>query len=382
MKKEYNVFDYMYWRGDLPFESSPFNEIDNLILSMICFFDFSGIVPALPSHDSVSLRYAVEEYLSRADKTRHLGAIIPDAIIDLGEKAASSKRFGSLQVTAYENTVVEEREMQFAALTYLLPYGDMFISFRGTDDTLVGWREDFDMTLEKQVQSQKRATEYLNAVYGTHKRPYYTGGHSKGGNLAVWSSLNVPQEVQKALITAYNNDGPGFNTDMVKTPEYKRISGRIRTIIPESSIVGMFLEHDEKYQVIHSTQSFILQHDPFSWSVDRDRFVYVPDRSTIAKKSDEAIGRWIDGMTVEERKLLVDSLFKIVESTNAKTLSDLSKNKLRNMALMVKAASGMDRKTKGMINTVLKKMFDQPEQNDGAEQKPEKKMKVGAAKKA
>ena len=364
MKKDYNVFDYLHWRGDLSFEDAPFNEVDNLILSMMSFPDFLGIVPSLPSPASVSFEYAMDQFLSRQDKSKHLGAIIPDTIIELSELASKTRRFGSLQLTAYENTVDEEKDMQFAALTVILPYGKMFASFRGTDDTLVGWREDFDLAFTPQVNAQHRAAEYLNSVCSIHSGEYYTGGHSKGGNLAVWSVLNVPPEVQDRLICAYNNDGPGFGTDMTKTAEYKRLNGRIKTIIPESSIVGMLLEHDEKYEVIHSTENFIMQHDPLSWVVDCDKFVYMPERSSTGKRSDAAIKKWIASLSKDEMKLFTENLFKVLDATDAKTLTELSKNKLKNAFLMLKAARNMDKETKAAMNEIIRKLFEKDKKSD------------------
>lgn len=354
MDKENNVFDYVYWRGDIPFEHSPFNEIDSLVLSVMAFHDFDGIVPRLPGHLSVSFKRAMEDYDSGHDANDHLGALIPDTMTELTRLASKSRRFGSLQLTAFENTVDENECMQFSAVTVLLPYGRMFVAFRGTDDTIVGWREDLEMSLTRQVGAQKRAAEYLGAVYNIHRRPYYTGGHSKGGNLAAWAALTVSPDIQRKLIRAYNNDGPGFNQDMMNTPEYKRIAGRIKTVVPESSVIGMLLEHDEKCELIHSTSSFVLQHDPLTWAVDRDRFVYVHERTRVGKRADDALRRWIDGMCIEDRRLFIDNMFSILGSADAKTITDITRNKLKNLLSMIKTVRSMDGQTRDRMLLLLR----------------------------
>ena len=242
-----NMMDYIDWRGDLEFSQVPLCEVDNLILSVLCYVDFENMIPS--SFDqSVLFNTAAKSYLKqhRGEKA-YLGAIMPPQIVALMARAAKSKRFGTIRVCGYVNHVDDETETQFSALTYLLDEDTAFVAFKGTDDTIIGWKENFNMSFIHPVPAQTAAAEYLDdavAALGGKKR-FYVGGHSKGGNLAVYSLVKCSPQTNAKVLSAFNNDGPGFTTDFISGAEYQDSHERIRTIIPQSSVVGMLLEHEE-----------------------------------------------------------------------------------------------------------------------------------------
>ncbi len=184
--------------------------------------------------------------------------------------AAETERFRDTRLFAFESRNDEAKQMQFAAVSFLLPDGSVFIAYRGTDTSLVGWKENFNMSYLETVPAQARATEYAQEVIRACKhRPYRIGGHSKGGNLAAWAAVHLPKLQGKRLLAAYNNDGPGFHADLLDTPAYRRVEDRLHTYIPESSIVGVLLVHAEDYDVIDSTShaAAAMQHEALSWQV-------------------------------------------------------------------------------------------------------------------
>ena len=357
MKRVRTVHDYMQWRGDLTLEQDPFNEVDSVILGMVSFLDFSGIVPAPGEAGTVAFRHAVDEFDAIPGKDRHFGVIIPDETLDLAREAAHCPRYADARLFAFENQVDESREMQFAAVTFLLSDGTLFAAFRGTDDTIVGWKEDFNMSFMSHVPAQDRAAAYLNTVARQYPGGIRTGGHSKGGNLAIWSVVHADEDVRNRVIRAYSNDGPGFSREMLESDAYRTMRDRCITFVPQSSLVGMLMEHDENYRIIRSAQTGLMQHDPFSWDLERNHYVYLPERSLFGEHSDSAMRLWTESMTAEEKQILVRDLFEVLESTGARTLTELDENRVKNLTTMYKTVAGYDKSRRKRMNQLLGRLL-------------------------
>ena len=354
-----NMLDYIDWRGDLPFSSVPLNEVDNLVLSAICYVDFEGIVS--PSFNKpILLSTAAKAYLRRhKGEKAYLGAIVPPQIITLMAKAAKSKRFGSVRVCGYINHVNDESQSQFSAITYLLDENNICVSYRGTDDSIIGWKENFNMSFMHPVPAQIEALSYLEDVAGERMGNIYVAGHSKGGNLAVYAVTKCKETTLSRIISAYNNDGPGFNTEFIESDAYQRAKIKIRTIIPESSVVGMLLEHEESYEVVKSSESGLLQHDPLSWEVMGGSFIHLDTISEESKFIDKTIKEWLGEMAVEDREVFVDNLFDALSSTSAKTLTDLNADRKK----ILKAWSGLDTETRNTVFKYIKLLFKEKTKN-------------------
>ena len=241
-----NVSDYLKWRGDLDFSQAPFNDVDNLILAQIAYVDFTDIVPAPGSIETITIAEAADTFFDTHDEKeiKKCKSFIGKAPYLLRE-AAATKRFGSLILTNYVDYVDGGKEEQFAAFHVRIDNRLTYIAFRGTDDTLVGWKEDFNMSFLSPVPSQKDAVRYIDTTVQRSEGKLILGGHSKGGNLAVYASVFARPSVKKRIITVYNNDGPGFDSDFVKHPDYLAILPRIKSIVPYGSVVGMLLNPHE-----------------------------------------------------------------------------------------------------------------------------------------
>lgn len=357
MKNIDTILDYLHWRGDLSFAQDPFNEVDSLILSMACFVDFQGIVPPPGAEGSVSFLRAMERFDADRSKPRHMGVIIPEQTLEMARRASRCPRYANAGLFAFENKVDESREMQFAAVTFRLSDGSLFLAFRGTDDTIVGWKEDFNMYFLPYVPAQAEAAAYLNTVARQSPGPIRTGGHSKGGNLAIWAVVHADPAVRKRVLRAYSNDGPGFQRELLESPAYQEMRERCITYVPQSSLVGMLMEHDENVQIIYSAETGLLQHDPFSWDIDRNRFTYLAERSRSGEHSDAALRNWIDSMTPAEQRELIRDLFEVLESSGAKTLTELDENKVRTVAAMYKTLSGYDRPRRKRLNEIMERLI-------------------------
>ena len=228
----------------------------------------------------------------------------------------------------------------------------------GTDTSLVGWKEDFNMSYLSAVPAQIRAAAYTEEIAAAcPDRGLRIGGHSKGGNLAAWAAIHIPAPLQDRLLAAYNNDGPGFSHDMVDSAAYRRVADKLHTYIPESSIVGILLEHAEDYAVIDSSNRSIMQHEPMSWNVEGPRFVHLGQRSPMGKVSDDLLRQWIGSMTPQEREQFTDALFDILSmSGKTRTLEDLRAGGLAKMAALLKQYNGADEKDKKIITEIFRRL--------------------------
>ena len=344
-----NLLDYLDWRGDLTLDQDPFNEVDNLILAEVSFVDFGGIVPPPGMGQSVPLRTAADAFFARFPEGEKIdmGVLVPDAIPDMLRKMAASRRFGDMGLNCFVDWLDAERGEQFAALTVEIGDGRLYLSFRGTDDTLAGWKEDFDLSWLPEVPAQKKAAQYATQVARQYpRRRLLLGGHSKGGNLAVYAGVFCPAAVQRRIDTVWSNDGPGFRDDFADLPQHRRIGERIVSIVPKSSVVGMLLEHEEDYTVVDSDQLGFLQHDGFSWQVMGNHFVTLRQVTKQANLSDLELRAWVRSMTPEQRGKFVDAMFTVLAASGAATLTDLKAESFKAVGPMIRAMKDLDKETR------------------------------------
>ena len=354
-----NLMDYLDWRGDLTLAVSPFNEVDALILAELSFVDFEGIVPPPELGRGVRLNEAAEAFFARhGGRDVDMGVLVPDGISQMLRKLMASPRFCGMTLNGYEALLDDEVEEQFSALTIDLGNGSIYISFRGTDDTIVGWKEDLNMSFLEEIPSQKQAVDYVARIARQYpEKTLRIGGHSKGGNLAVYSAAKSSGDIQERIVAVHNNDGPGFIWDISKTPGHKRIAGRIHTVLPQTSVVGMLMEHEKHYQVVYSTYDGLYQHDGFSWQVKGTQFVHLDDFSREGKLVDEALSSWADSLNTQQREALAEALYSVFTATGAKTLSELNEEKLKSASAMLKTYKNLDRESRRMVSEMFKIFF-------------------------
>ena len=347
-----SILDYLDWRGDITFAERAFNEVDNLLLAELSYLDFGGIVTA-DFAAAVPLSDAVAAFTKRTPHA-DMGVLVPDKIPGLAQKMAASARFRDVLLSGYVCKLDEQTETQFAALCAALPDGTVYAAFRGTDDTIVGWKEDFNMGFLPIVPAQREAADYLRAAAAAFpSQKLRAGGHSKGGNLAVYAAVWCGESVQDQLLAVYNNDGPGFHTSLLDRPEHQRIANRIQTILPESSVVGMLLEHEESYQVVRSNQVGLMQHDGFSWQVLGTQFVHLSGLTEGGRIVDSALRDFVRGLDQEQRIRFVDALFEVLTCTNAETLTDLKDGGFRTAYSMLKTVRSLDPDTRQALSGTL-----------------------------
>jgi len=360
-----NVFDYIAWRGDLPFSADPFNAVDNIIFSILSYYPFEGIVSGAFEKEPVPLPKALKKLDAKIKTNPALTRqfTLGEEQRDFLSVLAETERYRSCTLYAYISEIDIGKEMQFAALTVITPDLPAYVSFRGTDTTIIGWKEDFNMSFSDTVPAQEESVKYLNKVSKHIKHRINTGGHSKGGNLAVYAASFCDKSVQKRINRIYSNDAPGFTKLVISSDYFNRIKDRIESYIPRGSVIGLLFEHIRDYKVVQSSESGLMQHNPFSWEVRGKDMVYldsVTPRSSLVNKT---LMEWYDNMDNETLKLFTESLFDILRKTNITSIPDFNDNALKNTVLIIKTLNTVDKKTKTMLLKTISALFETAKNN-------------------
>ncbi len=348
-----NLIDYLIWRGDLTFDNSPLNEIDNLVFSILTYVDFTGIVEEYPSQKTISLGKAMQEFENQYSlKKLKLGVIVPHDYLTFISKACKVNRYKDLQLGCYINDIDLKLEKQFSAITIFPNKDTAFFAFRGTDDTLVGWKENLNMVFQFPTAAENEAKEYVDKVTSLFKvKRVYVGGHSKGGNLALYSGIYASEYVLKRLVAVYNSDGPGLDRNLVDKERLERVEPLILSIAPEGSVVGMLFDHFGTYKIVKSSYRGLYQHDGMSWQIEGDHFIETKTRSKESITIEKQINALIHSLNSEEKLNAVEGLYKVLQANNAKTLTDLFHNK--DKYKLVQAYMKLDNESKKIVGKVL-----------------------------
>ena len=316
-----NIYQYLKWRGDLTFEQDKFNEVDSFILTQLIYYSFLGIV----DKEKVLLKDALKKFYEINNSRKFkLGLIIPNHIADLGKTIIKCKRYESIFISDFVDIYDRVKKEQFCAITFHLDEYHKVITFKGTDDTLVGWEEDLNMIISFPIAAQISASNYVEEVVNKYSNAIFElNGHSKGGNLAMYSGIYAPDEIKEKIYRIYNFDGPGFESDDIDVVLYSQMKNKIKTILPCNSVIGMIFNQLGSVKAVKSSFKTIFQHDGFTWEIDGNKFV----KSTLSKNSlgfSSDLNVLVSKMDETARLDFCKSVEKYIDSLGIKTLSELS----------------------------------------------------------
>lgn len=355
-----NITDYLKWRGDLTFKESPLNEVDNLILSELAYFEISK----KDAEKKITIKEAINKLLKKYDEKQMAKKFAlsknPYSFLKV---LANSKRFGNLYITNYVNKVSKKEEKQFSAMVIHINFHTIYISFKGTDETLVGWKEDLNMGFMNEIPSQLEAVHYVNKVVSFKNRHIYLGGHSKGGNLAMYAGVKCKKRIQKRINKIFNNDGPGFTEDFVNKRDYLNTLPKIKTYLPETSIIGMLLTLKSEYQVIKSDSIGIWQHDTLTWQVEGTKFVTLKEVDETSSKLRTTITSWLEKVDRKEREVFINTLYQVLEKSHIETVEELTKLKLRTIPNLLRNFTKLEEETRKIMIATLKELMKEANKN-------------------
>lgn len=342
-----NIINYVKEHSNDDFKTLPFTEVDNLILSLLPYLNFTDIVPPF-NGKKITLKEAASKL---KEKEYNYRGIFNHNTYKLLQVMANSKRYSDALLYNYMRVI--NNEMQFGALTIKLNDNTKYISYAGTDTSIVGWEEDFKMAYMYPGASQKYATVYLNKAIGLLDKNVRVGGHSKGGNLAISAVMNAKFYIRKKVKQIYNNDGPGFLKEQVESKEYKKIANKIKMFVPKESIIGMLFYHQDEYTVVKSKGFNIIQHDAFNWMCNDKKFI-LDTQDKRSKNLEIKLTKKLEELPIDKRIKLVKNIFDIFKNNDIKDIKDID---LKKFWLLIKSFKGLDKEAQNILGELLLILF-------------------------
>ncbi len=347
-----NVFYYLDYYGNLTFDEVHFNDIDGLIFALLSYVKLKDIVPS-DRFKTISLKQACVLFLSKySEKDFKKEDWLFPSSYKLMVILANSKRYTSCKLGHF--VIKTDKNGQFGALT--IRAGDItYLSFEGTDSEVIGWKEDFELMYKFPIQSQIHAADYFNTTLTLFDRKVYLGGHSKGGNLAMYAYMYGKESFKKRVVQVYNFDGPGFLKDVLSSSLYEEMESKLKMVVPKESVVGMLLGHRD-YMVVNSSAKGVLQHDAFTWECFGGFFV----PSILSKKSKKLemnLEEYLQGMSKEERKNFVETFFAVFEKTSIQNIMQLKELKISTLLNIMKEFKNVPSSTKRNLVAVLRMLI-------------------------
>ena len=349
------IFDYLDQVAYDSIYDTPFNELDMLMLTELTYLPFDQIVSDQISPDCTCRLFEAAEKMPQ-----DLSMLVTKNRLKLLEKLASSTRFKNIKLMGYVNDIDPDVQKQFAAMIFKIKPETYVLTFRGTDDSIIGWKEDFHMTYMDQVPAQKTAVNYLRKAMDALPGQFILTGHSKGGNLASYAASQIEPEYQERIQIIYSYDAPGLNHSVITSQGYQTISDKIKRYIPQGSIVGMMLETPKQAQIVKSTAiGGLAQHDTFTWQISDQTFVLLDNLNPDSLQVDKTLKNWVDSVSDEELKDFFDLFFGLILDAGISSINDLTKLENFNKILAVfENANALTDEERDMLTRLAKLLVD------------------------
>ena len=345
------ILDYLEKFGSKTFKRLPFGEVDALILSQFSYLKFDGIVPGPDD---------VNSFVTLADIKAHpkFNDLFTDKRYEKSNRKlfklmSESVRFGDLKLDYYVNITCEEREIQFSAVTFRFPEGIDYVAYRGTDENMVGWKEDANLSIMDEIPGEKEAVKYLKDISKVLDGDFYVGGHSKGGLNAIYASSAAPASIKKRIIGIYSFDGPAIREDVRNKVDYAGVRDRYHKFVPKSSLIGMIFETDDIYTVVKNKAAGILQHDPYNWIVYGIDFWYEDSLSKSAEVVNTAMANWLKGLDKNARTRFIDCVFEVADACEDNDLVSIALNPVKSIRQMLDGYDRMEEGERQFLKEVL-----------------------------
>lgn len=316
-----NIITYLKDKGKLSFEEYPFNDIDGLLLSQLAYIEFEHYVPSIDDNLPAFLASSIKD--KEIIKKICAPTLNPRCNRIMLSILLTSRRFKDMYINWAKIIIDTKKIEQFGAMTFIFPKF-IYVGIRGTDLSLLGWKEDFYLALEEQIPAQKDSLNYLIEVSKKTNLPIYVGGHSKGANLALYAAYKAPDEIKNRIIKIYNNDGPGFKNNIFEEEEYQKIKSKVFKVVPRDTRIGILLNHLSSDVIVKSKKLGILQHDPYNWILDKDYKYKSSEKETIsASILDKTIMDFVNSYNEDEAKELTNLLFNAVSYGDIRSVGQM-----------------------------------------------------------
>lgn len=345
------ILDYLIEYGDVPFAEMRLTEVDAAILCKLGYFHFENFVAGIDEGmPSVALKdIMLLENRDDLFEKGHYESVSRQMV----ELMLAGKRFKDLRVACFESCLDHETQTQFAAVTFITGPRRMFIVFRGTDSTIIGLKEDFNLLYMDKAKCHEYATDYLRKVSARYARKMYIGGHSKGGHLAVYASMNMPDDIKQRIHRIYSMDGLGLRPTLMQDGKFKSIEDRIYKLIPQSSLIGMMLDDDDRYEVIKASGLGLMQHNMYGWNVDGRKFIREKKLKTNAVFVEHTFNGWVDSQDDENRQKFIDGIYSLIDACKAESMRELISDGGKKFSIIIDSVKELDDESKAQLKQVF-----------------------------
>ncbi len=361
------IIDYLNWRGDLSFAVTPLNEVDMAIFAELSYFDFSEIfhLEEFTDTQEVPLQYALEylwiKYGFYEERITDPDHFLKNPLGHNGKEfltsLRNSTRYNESKLSYFVNTIDIEKQEQFSAVLLKNIADYQIVVFRGTDNSLIGWKENFNMTFSDSIPAQIEAMHYVNRIANKVSGKLILCGHSKGGNLAMYAAMKAEDKVFSRIDSIYNFDGPGLHKNLVESPAFQRVVPLIHLFVPEDTIIGMLLENSAPYQIVKSTAKYIEQHSLFTWIAQATKFQEAEKRTDWSLYYDRTLSDWLYSVTPQQRELFIDSCYDSICSLEFSKFSEVLEKWRPNAWDLFKSFHTKDKGTRKEIRMVLRMLI-------------------------
>ena len=356
-----HIVSYIKRQQENTFQDVPFNEVDALVLAQFVYLKWDGIVPTMSEkRESVYLCDLAEqmdyEHVFLDERYRKDNVELFEAMIE-------SKRYRRMRMNYFSDITSLLAETQFSAMTVFLEDGPTAVIYRGTDETMVGWKEDFNMSFKEPVTGQSLSALYLQQVSEHIDGNYIVLGHSKGGNFAVYASMNVEEKIQDRIDKVYSFDSPGFRPEILESVDFNRIKNRIVKFLPHSSIFGVLLQSKENFQIVECFSIGVLQHNPYNWQVSGNEFKKLDKLDRGSVFLNETYNEWLYGLSDEELHAYSEIWYQIMQEANITTMLEFTKEPGKTLTSLIDAIRETDDKTKEMAKELARGLVEVAKEN-------------------
>lgn len=352
-----DILEYLDWRGDLTMDVSPFNEIDGLILSQFIYLPFEGIVDG-GWEKHTTIEKAGKKYLrTHKNEEKESLTILINNCRELTKRMIKTERFRHLEIFNYIEKYDITTAKQFAAMTVKISDDCIFVVYRGTDDTLTGWEEDFKLCYMTPVEAQLEAESYLKNVCSKWNGQIMLGGHSKGGNLSIYAAMCLKDEDKERITQIYNYDGPGFLQNIVLSEDYLKVIPKVDTYLPQGSVVGMIMYNEGRYEIVKSVEKGFLQHATISWQVLGTHFVNEPKFENTSIWFHKACLKWVEEIEADKREQFIEHIFQLLKAGESETFTEMSAGIPQAVNKILHRYSDLDKPTKKMLRGIVGQML-------------------------
>ena len=349
-----NMLDYIKEFGHVSFEERAFSEIDALVLTELEYLPLEKVVPSDENGENFVTVKEIAEYMQehKQELFDENPMMITQERHEVSQVIADAPRFQSLKFFGVVSEWDKDTTKQFAAVTVEVEPSVRLVVFRGTDETLIGWKEDFLMTYSPLVAAQTDAKEYLAKQASLWGGDLMISGHSKGGNLAIYAAATQEEDVQLRIVDIFCFDSPGLYRSVLETKGYQNIVPLAMRYIPQDSLVGLMLESEVPYVIVKSNATGAMQHSAMTWEIEDGQFIKMEKLTKNSQLNDQTFKKWTESVSDEELELFWNVFFELLFSVGIDTVNDLYGEFMHYVQEFLKAAGNMDEEKRELLTRI------------------------------